>query len=212
MCKKRKGNFQDSCKIKQGSFFTPDFLCAEFSHCFPFCDFCTSTGKGKCWKCAFQNICRGKGTDDFATIQGFCAKSVKVIFKTPAKSRRGLFYARFSLCRIFASHAIFTTFAPQRAMSNAGNVRSKIFAVAVKNGFCVVEMSLITSFLVEAKTCCSCLAGIRATVRPVFLRTKGVNRAFFRGKKPQNGKISLLTSLPMTDKALCLSYYILWEK
>lgn len=77
----------------------------------------------------------------------------------------------------------FATFAPQRAWSNAENVRSKIFAVAVKNGFCVVEMSLITSFLVEAKTCCYCLAGKRATVRPVFLRTKGVNRAFFRDKK-----------------------------
>lgn len=68
-------------------------------------------------------------------------------------------------------------------MSNAGNVRYKTLVVAVKNGFCVVEMSLITSFLVEAKTCCSRLAGKRATVRPVFLRTKGVNRAFFRDKK-----------------------------
>ena len=98
----RKGNFQDSCKIKQGSFFTPDFLCAEFSHFFPFCDFCTATGKGKCGKRVAQNISSGKGTDDFATIQGFCAKSVKVIFKTLAKSSRGLFYTRFCLCRIFA--------------------------------------------------------------------------------------------------------------
>ena len=73
-------------------------------------------------------------------------------------------------------------------MSNAGNVRSKIFAVAVKNGFCVVEMSLITSFLVEAKTCCSCLAGKRATVRPVFLRTKGVNRAFSGTKNHKTAK------------------------
>ena len=55
----RKGNFQDSCKIKQGSFFTSDFLCAEFSHCFPFCDFCTATDNVKCGKRAFQNICRG---------------------------------------------------------------------------------------------------------------------------------------------------------
>ena len=177
-----------------------------------FHNFCPATGKGKCWKCVAQNISRGKGTDDFATIQGFCAKSVKAIFKTPAKSSRGLFLRPIFSVPNFHFTCNFHNFCPATGNVECGKRAFQNICRGSKNGFCVVEMSLITSFLVEVKTCCYCLAGIRATVRPVFLRTKGVNRAFFRGKKPQNGKISLLTSLPMTDKALCLSYHILWEK
>ena len=116
-----------------------------------FHNFCPATGKGKCWKCVAQNISRGKGTDDFATIQGFCAKSVKAIFKTPAKSSRGLFLRPIFSVPNFRIAFRFATFAPQRAMSNAGNVRYKTFVVAVKTVFALLKCPSLLHFWSKPK-------------------------------------------------------------
>ncbi len=62
----------------------------------------------------------------------------------------GLFYVRFSLCRIFALLSVLQLL----PRSGQGQMRETCITKHLswqKNGFCVVEMSLITSFLVEAK-------------------------------------------------------------
>ena len=193
-------------------FLHPIFSVPNFRFTCNFHNFCPATGKGKCWKCVAQNISRGKGTDDFATIQGFCAKSVKAIFKTPAKSSRGLFFTPDFLCAEFSHCFPFCDFCPATGMVKCGKRAFQNICRGSKKRFLrcwnvphyfIFGRSQNVLFLPRRKT------GNRA---PCFSPYKGRKQGFFRDKKPQNGKISLFPSLPMTDKALCLSYHILWEK